>query len=572
MEGLDAMLENGPWFIRNNPLILKKWHPDENLLKEDVSTVPLGKLHGVLWKPPRCASSKVFGHIHEECPKNTGAREKKTTKKPCQTSRVIIRKKGVEPTIEVSNSNPFEVLNSVDNDVELGTNANLINNATTSSGSFFMNVDNISMGTTPILEKIRKFEDILTSGQIILVDNVGNPLKNVEFLGSARNNGDSMKWRQMYITRFSRSTKGLKNNGNQVDIEKFDGTGDFRLWRSKMRALLIQHGCEAALEVLPADMEAQTKSELNKKAHSAVILCLASYEHFLDTLLYRREALTLEDVMATLNSNEIKERSKAKGDDGEGLYVRGRTDRRDSRYVKKGDQQSSSGSIYDDSEVMIVMSVEALLDWIMSGKVKVINGSWVLLSGIRRDNCVYSLDGHAVAGEINASVEEKDSLSQFKHKAFKKFKEWKQLVENQTGRTVKKLRTDNGLEFCNWEFEQLCVESGTTRHLTVVRTPQKNGLAERMNRTLMSPSTAIEKKTPIEMWSGHPNTLKDSGAGANKSVEKLHVEVELQELNNHTLKEDQTYQEDGDDGDAGDEETDQTSDLTYYQLGQERNL
>ncbi|GJW67516.1 hypothetical protein Tco_0121940 [Tanacetum coccineum] len=41
IDGLDAMLENGPWFIRNNPLILKKWHPDENLLKEDVSTVPV---------------------------------------------------------------------------------------------------------------------------------------------------------------------------------------------------------------------------------------------------------------------------------------------------------------------------------------------------------------------------------------------------------------------------------------------------------------------------------------------------------------------------------------------------
>nr|GEW05017.1 hypothetical protein [Tanacetum cinerariifolium] len=39
--GLDAMLENGPWFIRNNPLILKKWHPDENLMKEDISTVPI---------------------------------------------------------------------------------------------------------------------------------------------------------------------------------------------------------------------------------------------------------------------------------------------------------------------------------------------------------------------------------------------------------------------------------------------------------------------------------------------------------------------------------------------------
>ncbi|GKE70932.1 glucomannan 4-beta-mannosyltransferase 9-like protein [Tanacetum coccineum] len=49
MDGLDAMLENGPWFIRNNPIILKKWHPDENLLKEDVCTVPVWvKLHGVL--------------------------------------------------------------------------------------------------------------------------------------------------------------------------------------------------------------------------------------------------------------------------------------------------------------------------------------------------------------------------------------------------------------------------------------------------------------------------------------------------------------------------------------------
>ncbi|GKC05494.1 retrotransposon protein, putative, ty1-copia subclass, partial [Tanacetum coccineum] len=44
----DVMLENGPWFIRNNLLIMKKWHPDENLLKEDVSIVPVWvKLYGV---------------------------------------------------------------------------------------------------------------------------------------------------------------------------------------------------------------------------------------------------------------------------------------------------------------------------------------------------------------------------------------------------------------------------------------------------------------------------------------------------------------------------------------------
>nr|GEW10321.1 hypothetical protein [Tanacetum cinerariifolium] len=48
IEGLDAMVENGPWFIQSNPLILKKWHPGENLLKEDVRTVSVWvKLHGV---------------------------------------------------------------------------------------------------------------------------------------------------------------------------------------------------------------------------------------------------------------------------------------------------------------------------------------------------------------------------------------------------------------------------------------------------------------------------------------------------------------------------------------------
>ncbi|GJR60071.1 RNA-directed DNA polymerase, eukaryota, reverse transcriptase zinc-binding domain protein [Tanacetum coccineum] len=94
------------------------------------------------------------------------------------------KKKGVVPSIEVSNSNPFDVLNSVDNHVDLGTNGgttNLVYNETTSSGSSFMNVDNSSTRTTPIIDKIGKFEELLTSGKATLVDEAGNPLKNVEF-------------------------------------------------------------------------------------------------------------------------------------------------------------------------------------------------------------------------------------------------------------------------------------------------------------------------------------------------------------------------------------------------------
>ncbi|GJU64129.1 retrotransposon protein, putative, ty1-copia subclass [Tanacetum coccineum] len=98
------------------------------------------------WKPPRCSCCKVFGHTQEECPKNIGSGVAKNVKKPSQTSRGVPvgpkvgfkphkeyrpvpkkptatsrgnNKKCVEPTNDVSNSNPFEVLNSVDNDVEL---------------------------------------------------------------------------------------------------------------------------------------------------------------------------------------------------------------------------------------------------------------------------------------------------------------------------------------------------------------------------------------------------------------------------------------------------------------------
>ncbi|GJU77961.1 zinc finger, CCHC-type containing protein [Tanacetum coccineum] len=421
-----------------------------------------------------------------------------------------------------------------------------------------------------------------------------------------------------------------------------------------MRALLIQHGCEAALEVLPEDMEAQAKTKLNKKAHSAVILCLgnkvlrevtgettaagvwskletlymtkslanklylkkklytfympagrkisehidefnkivldlanievkfkdedlalllltslpASYEHFVDTLLYGREALTLEDVMATLNSKEIKERSKAKGDDGEGLYVRGRTDRRDSRQ-SRGKSRSS-----DDGGMSNTGSSSAACSWIRM--FYICTPKLDLLF----DFLVMRWGGQC---ELNASVEEKDSRAQVWHKRLGTYEQdgdyrgWGKAkgryttqgvidyvyselwgpsqVESLGGKGISYLLLmiiPGGylgygfisqkieyvimvLEFCNREFEQLCIESGIARHLIVSETPQQNGIAERMNRTLMDK-----------------------------------VEVELQRLNNHTLEEDQIDQEDGDDEDAWDHETDQTPDLTDYQLARDR--
>ncbi|GJZ94011.1 hypothetical protein Tco_0666214 [Tanacetum coccineum] len=60
----------------------------------------------------------------------------------------------------------------------------------------------------------------------------------------------------------------------RLDIEKFDGKNDFGLWQIKMCALMVQQGCDAALETLFADMEAGEKASLMKKAYSTLILYL----------------------------------------------------------------------------------------------------------------------------------------------------------------------------------------------------------------------------------------------------------------------------------------------------------
>jgi len=44
-------------------------------------------------------------------------------------------------------------------------------------------------------------------------------------------------------------------------------------------------------------------------------------------------------------------------------------------------------------------------------------------------------------------------MMKHKSEAFNKFKQRKTLVENQTGKKIKRLRTDNGLEFCSSEFD-----------------------------------------------------------------------------------------------------------------------
>ena len=59
-----------------------------------------------------------------------------------------------------------------------------------------------------------------------------------------------------------------------------------------------------------------------------------------------------------------------------------------------------------------------------------------------------------------------------KDEVFETFLVWKKMVENQTGRKIKVLRSDNGTEYRNDQFSYLCKKEGISRHFTVRDTPQ----------------------------------------------------------------------------------------------------
>nr|GEV50093.1 retrovirus-related Pol polyprotein from transposon TNT 1-94 [Tanacetum cinerariifolium] len=122
---------------------------------------------------------------------------------------------------------------------------------------------------------------------------------------------------------------------------------------------------------------------------------------------------------------------------------------------------------------------------------------------------------------------------------FEVFKVYKTRVELDFEKKIKCLRTNNESEYTSDEFDTFCKQEGIKRQFTRAYTPQQNGVAERMNRTLLEraramlatasleksfwaeavntscyvinrpPSTAVELKTPMEMWTGKPGNYSD---------------------------------------------------------------
>ncbi|KAL8104982.1 hypothetical protein AgCh_028950 [Apium graveolens] len=95
-----------------------------------------------------------------------------------------------------------------------------------------------------------------------------------------------------------------------------------------------------------------------------------------------------------------------------------------------------------------------------------------------------------------------------KSDVFATFKKWKTEVENQTGLKVKSLMSDNGGEYSSDEFKSYCAEFGIRMIKTIPETPQQNGIAERMNRTLneRAKSMRLHAGLPKMFWADAVST------------------------------------------------------------------
>ncbi|KAE8684070.1 hypothetical protein F3Y22_tig00111154pilonHSYRG00007 [Hibiscus syriacus] len=167
-----------------------------------------------------------------------------------------------------------------------------------------------------------------------------------------------------------------------------------------------------------------------------------------------------------------------------------------------------------------------------------------LLHGVKScklDFCKYCVLGKQTKVRFKTAKHTTQGILDYVHsdksEVFEKFKLWKAEVENQTGRKIKCLRSDNGTEYTDSQFLQFCKEHGIQRHFTVRKTPQQNGVAERMNRSLnerarclrlnaglpkhfwlrlltwrvtlsTSPRASLAGKVAEEIWTGHDKGVK----------------------------------------------------------------
>ena len=93
-------------------------------------------------------------------------------------------------------------------------------------------------------------------------------------------------------------------------------------------------------------------------------------------------------------------------------------------------------------------------------------------------------------------------LMKHKSETFEKFKEFQSEVENHRNKKIKFLRSDRISEYLSYEFGLQLKQCGIVSQLTPRGTPQRNGVFEHCNRTLLDMVRSMMSLTnlPLSFW------------------------------------------------------------------------
>ncbi|GJX96868.1 ribonuclease H-like domain-containing protein [Tanacetum coccineum] len=165
-----------------------------------------------------------------------------------------------------------------------------------------------------------------------------------------------------------------------------------------------------------------------------------------------------------------------------------------------GKQHVNSGSVYVNSVAQI-----------KSAASRVNTGKRYFNSGCDRINTARGPQGDPTSYEgTGASLEDYQELSKGGNLLI--WQEVKEVsvvkIENQLNQKVKIIRSDNGTEFKNRGMLEFCGEKGIKQEFSNARTPQQNGVAERMNRTLIEAARTMlaDSLLPTTFWAEAVNT------------------------------------------------------------------
>ncbi|GFW54177.1 retrovirus-related Pol polyprotein from transposon TNT 1-94 [Trichonephila clavipes] len=115
-----------------------------------------------------------------------------------------------------------------------------------------------------------------------------------------------------------------------------------------------------------------------------------------------------------------------------------------------------------------------------------------------------------------------------KYEVFDIFSQFKAKYENLTDKRIKKIKTDNGLEFVNEQLDHYLANSGIVHEKTTPYNSESNGKAERANRVLLERARSLlyESKLPLKFWAEAINcSTQVSNVTPRKGKEKIPLEI-----------------------------------------------